>query len=220
MNLGLKQEMSCGFKRLLPDIKESSIDAFELYYDELMKWQKKMNLTSLEGIELIRKLFHESMLFSKIVDMNKKMCILDVGSGSGIPGLPLKLVYNDIELHLLEKDKKKMNFLKNVVYKLSLQDVIFHNIRIEDFFIDGDFMDYYDIISSRALSLPDNVISDFKLLLKKKGLYIRKGCSDSVDIDTGSFKKFEVENPWDKSNPYIYYVYTQNHLQSLNDKEE
>src|SRR4030042_1277705 len=154
MNFALKQEMSDGFKRLLPDIKESRVDAFEIYYNELMKWQKKIN------------------------------------------------------------------FLKNIVYRLSLSDVIFHNMRIEDFFTDGDFTGYFDVIVSRAISMPDNVISDFKQLLRKNGLYVRKGCSDSKDIESSSFNAVRVENPWNKSNPYIYYVYTLTNLQKLNDKKD
>ena len=135
MDDSLKKIMSRELKRIMPEIKELRVDYFEVYFDELIKWQEKMNLTSLKGQDLIQKLFLESLLFSRVFEPKEGLRILDIGTGAGVPGIPLKLVFDKIELHLLDKDVKKINFLKNLVYKLSLKDVFFHNFRIEDFTI-------------------------------------------------------------------------------------
>jgi len=202
MDIHLKEKMSENMEIVIPKISREKIDLFESYYDEISRWKMKMNLTSLHGWELVRKLFIESLLFSKLFNPISKICILDIGTGAGFPGLPLKIVFNDIKLHLIEKDRKKISFLENLTARLKLNDITLHKTRIEEFISNIDYPDHFNLILSRAISLPESVISKFCSLLKDDGLYIRKQCSEPGD--KLKFKTIKLDNPWNKNDPYFY----------------
>jgi 16S rRNA (guanine(527)-N(7))-methyltransferase RsmG len=209
----LKSYLISGLGKFIYNPDKSVIESFTLFYDELTKWSEKMNLTSLSGEELIKKLFFESLLVFKCHNIEDDMRILDIGTGVGIPGLPLKIVNNDLELHFLEKDKKKMAFLKNLIYKLSLKNVFFHQDRIEDFVDEFEFPCYFDVITSRAVSFDEDTISDFAKILKGVGLYIRKGCSDY----NGTYefaREANIKSPFDDDR-YNFFIYSKDDLLNM-----
>jgi 16S rRNA (guanine527-N7)-methyltransferase len=96
---------------------------FDLYLKELLEWNKKFNLTAITDPEEIRiKHFEDSLTLLQAIQL-KDQSVIDVGTGAGFPGIPLKIVCPEIKLTLLEATKKKVEFLKHIVSILNLQEV-------------------------------------------------------------------------------------------------
>ena len=129
---------------------------FEKYYDLLIDWNKKINLTSItEREEVWVKHFEDSLSIARIIDMSSIDSVIDVGTGAGFPGIPLKLVYPHIKLTLLDSLDKRIRFLEEVIDELSLDNVLTVHGRAEDFGRDPLYREKYDLCVSRAVaSLP------------------------------------------------------------------
>lgn len=129
---------------------------FAKYYDLLIDWNKKINLTSItERGEVWVKHFEDSLSIARIIDMSSIDSVIDVGTGAGFPGIPLKLVYPHIKLTLLDSLDKRIRFLEEVIEELSLDNVLTVHGRAEDFGRDPLYREKYDLCVSRAVaSLP------------------------------------------------------------------
>ncbi|MEO5360282.1 MAG: 16S rRNA (guanine(527)-N(7))-methyltransferase RsmG [Nitrospirota bacterium] len=158
-------------KRALPALSinpsDGIIEAFIIYAAELKKWTKVHNLTSVtdeEGIAV--KHFLDSVLFT--IPLRGSDCgILDVGSGAGFPGIPMKIVRPDLRLTLLEPKGKKAAFLRHIVHKLNLNDVEIIEGRLETF---QPPRRLYDAAVVRALFTAHEFISKVSPLVKPGGL--------------------------------------------------
>ncbi len=96
-------------------LKEAQISQLVLYARELEKWNKKVNLTAARNDrELVVKHFLDSMFCGQALDLTRSVQLLDVGSGAGFPGLPLKILNQDLEVWLLEPNQKKTAFLRHI----------------------------------------------------------------------------------------------------------
>ncbi len=115
------------------NLPADDLENFRLYADELHEWNKKINLTAIaDPVEVAIKHFLDSLYGMHIIQMEERdVRLLDVGTGPGFPGLPLKIVKADMGLCLLEKNTKKTAFLANLVGKLKLTGVSILNQSIE-----------------------------------------------------------------------------------------
>ncbi|WFD10281.1 16S rRNA (guanine(527)-N(7))-methyltransferase RsmG [Tepidibacter hydrothermalis] len=145
-----------GLKQMNIDISEVNIDKFEKYKDILLEWNQNINLTAIEDEkEIYIKHFIDSLacINSGYIKENDK--IIDVGTGAGFPGIPLRVCMESLNLTLLDSLNKRINFLKEVCNNLELDNVEFVHGRAEDFGKDEDYREQYDIATARAVaSLP------------------------------------------------------------------
>jgi 16S rRNA (guanine527-N7)-methyltransferase len=112
------------------ELSDRQLELFGLYLDELMRWNEKMNLTGLKNPErIVIELFLDSLIPAPVIP--REGSLLDAGSGAGFPGLPLKILYPGLEVHLLESREKRVSFLRQVVRVLGLTGIDVIRGRIE-----------------------------------------------------------------------------------------
>ncbi|MCT4633333.1 MAG: 16S rRNA (guanine(527)-N(7))-methyltransferase RsmG [Firmicutes bacterium] len=151
------------------DISRENIEKFDLYKDLLKEWNQKINLTAItDDQEIWEKHFLDSSMSLKFDLIKSGDSVIDIGTGAGFPGLPIKIMKDDINLTLLDSLNKRINFLMHVSDELNLENIEFVHGRAEDFGKDDDFRQSYDIAVSRAVSaLP--VLLEFCLPFVKLG---------------------------------------------------
>ena len=139
------------FKRLNLDLTDSQARQFMRYYELLVEKNKVMNLTAIVEFEdVVVKHFLDSLMLCKV--MEAKGRLLDVGTGAGFPGIPLKIVYPDLEVVLLDSLNKRVQFLKEVIEDLGLNGIEAVHGRAEDLARQGCYRERFDICVSRAVA--------------------------------------------------------------------
>jgi 16S rRNA (guanine527-N7)-methyltransferase len=143
--------------------------AFSLYADELLAWNEHVNLTAITAPEDIEmRHFLDSLSVSLAVPFTPGLKVIDIGTGAGFPGLPLRLIYPHIELALLEATAKKTEFLKHIVNRLKLANVRIITARAEETGQDLNERERFDVALARAVAqLP--VLAEYLLPLCKIG---------------------------------------------------
>ena len=163
---------------------EEQLQKFYKYMNMLIEWNKKINLTAIiEPKEIILKHFIDSLTILKYVNDNEKM--LDVGTGAGFPGIPIKIMNSNIEITLLDSLNKRINFLNEAINKLELKNISAIHSRIEDYGKNNKYREKYDIVTSRAVANLATLSEYMLPMLKIKGKSI---CMKGSDI------KEEVKN--------------------------
>ena len=133
------------------DLNSEQILKFYNYMNLLTEWNKKINLTAIiEPKDIIIKHFVDSLTISKYIEENAKL--IDVGTGAGFPGIPLKIYRSDIYVTLLDSLNKRINFLNHVIEELDLKKVKTMHGRAEEFAHEMDYREKYDIATSRAVA--------------------------------------------------------------------
>ncbi|WP_432662094.1 16S rRNA (guanine(527)-N(7))-methyltransferase RsmG [Wukongibacter baidiensis] len=148
-----KDILKQGGQELGLDIDERMIDRFIKYKDLLIEWNKKINLTGItEDKEIMIKHFLDSLacMLTGVVRNDSK--IIDVGTGAGFPGIPLKVFNENIDLTLLDSLNKRIKYLQTVCDELELSQVEFLHGRAEDYGRDKDYREKYDIAVARAVA--------------------------------------------------------------------
>lgn len=126
---------------------------FLTYYEILSEWNSFMNLTAITDFsEVVRKHFIDSLLVLKYLDIHKEMSLIDVGTGAGFPGIPLKIMLPDLQVTLLDSLKKRIVFLEEVIERLELTGIEAIHGRAEDFAKPGQLREKYDFCVSRAVA--------------------------------------------------------------------
>ena len=145
---------------------------FSLFYDEFQVWNAKMNLTALEaGSSFIIKHFIDSLQALQLIPQEAKT-LLDLGTGGGFPGVPLKIARSDLSLTLLDSSRKKTSFLKQVVLRLGLSDVHVITDRAEEQAREGRGGGEFDVVISRATFKMSRILELGSHFVKRDGLII------------------------------------------------
>lgn len=163
------------------DLRPKQVEHFQSYYQELLEWNQKFNLTSITNFQEVQiKHFLDSLtviIAIKQPMVTKKMSIIDIGSGAGFPGLPLKIAFPNINLVLLEATRKKATFLHHLTQKLNLENVEVLVGRAEEIAHRAKYREQFDIVLSRAvatlptlleLTLPFCLVKG-RIIIQKKG---------------------------------------------------
>ena len=142
---------------------------FELYIRQIILWNRKTNLVARGDIQKIAKRhIYESLLLTKAADLSGAIRVLDIGSGAGMPGIPLRIWNPDIELTIFESNRKKVIFLDLMSDMLGLENFNVHYARVEDADREDTLSGSFDIIVARA-------VAPLKKLLAWSEPFIRNG---------------------------------------------
>lgn len=162
-----KEKMIINVDKLGIELTEIQVKQFYNYMNLLIEWNQKINLTTIiEPEEIILKHFVDSLTISKYIPLGTKL--IDVGTGAGFPGIPLKIVRQDIDITLLDSLQKRINFLDIVISELKLEKIVTIHSRVEDFGKNKKYREKYDIATSRAVANL-STLSEYLLPLVKVG---------------------------------------------------
>jgi len=187
------QLLENGARELGITLDTEQLERFETYYRELVEWNRKMNLTRIIGYEEVQmKHFLDSLTVTAAMKQTEDaLRVIDVGTGAGLPGLPLKIALTGLHLTLLESTAKKTRFLNHLVEKLGLTDVEIVTGRAEDIARDDEYREKFDVVLSRAVaSLPSLVELTMpfcavggRFIAQKKGAMDEELCISMKAID-------------------------------------
>ena len=134
-------------------LTENQYEQFDKYYELLVEWTKVMNLTGItEYEEVNEKHFVDSLSIVKVIDINKIDSVIDIGTGAGFPGIPLKIAFPHLKITLLDSLNKRIKYLDTVIEKLGLEDIRTIHGRAEDFARKEEYREKYDLTVSRAVA--------------------------------------------------------------------
>ncbi|MDF1617420.1 16S rRNA (guanine(527)-N(7))-methyltransferase RsmG [Petrocella sp. FN5] len=172
------------FKVIGINLSDQQAKQFSIYYSELILWNDKINLTSiLEEDAVLSKHFVDSVLSTRVMNYKDVKKLIDVGSGAGFPGIPLKIIYPHIEVVLLDALNKRVAFLNHIIKKLDLSNIYAIHGRAEDL-ARTELRESFDLCVSRAVSQL-NVLCEYCLpFISNKGLFISyKGNKTLEELD-------------------------------------
>ena len=136
-------------------LTDKHIEQFLQYYEMLVEWNQVMNLTAITEYEdVMKKHFADSLSLgmSDVVDLNRSLRMIDVGTGAGFPGLALKIAFPNLKVTLLDSLNKRVQFLNAVIEKLGLQGIEAIHGRAEDYAKPGQLRESFDLCVSRAVA--------------------------------------------------------------------
>ena len=135
------------------ELNKEQYNQYVTYYNMVVEKNKVMNLTGItEFDEFIDKHYIDSLSIVNAVDMTRVNSIIDVGTGAGFPGIPLKIAFPHLKITLLDSLNKRINFLNEVIETLGLQNVETCHGRAEDFGHRKEYREQYDLCASRAVA--------------------------------------------------------------------
>ncbi|CAJ1317285.1 16S rRNA (guanine(527)-N(7))-methyltransferase RsmG [Paenibacillus nuruki] len=151
------------------EINEQQLEQFEGYYQELITWNEKMNLTGItDRDQVYNKHFYDSISLAFYMDLNEIQTLADIGSGAGFPGIPLKIMFPHIQLRIIDSLNKRIQFLQSVVNRLGLQNVELIHGRAEEWGQKEGYRDHHDLVTARAVAKL-SVLNEFCLPFVKTG---------------------------------------------------
>ena len=167
------------------DLADTEADSFDKYLNLLIKWQKVHRLVgSSEPSWIIDRIFLDSLLFLRALPSGARR-ILDVGSGAGVPGLPLKLVIPDLHLTMVESRQRRASFLSTVVRELSLRDVRVIPRRLESMVRED--ADHFDAIVARCAGDVGYLFGLGAHLVQRGGMVIASGLPEEHQLPVGAW---------------------------------
>ncbi|OCA82184.1 16S rRNA (guanine(527)-N(7))-methyltransferase [Bacillus sp. FJAT-27225] len=150
-------------------LSSEQISQFETYYETLVEWNEKMNLTAItDKDEVFLKHFYDSLTAAFYYDFSKPLAVCDVGAGAGFPSIPIKIAFPNLKLTIVDSLNKRISFLHHLANQLKLKDVTFIHDRAETFGVKPDHREQYDVVTARAVARL-SVLSELCLPLVKRG---------------------------------------------------
>ena len=200
-----KEEFYKEIRNTLKEIEltENQIEQFYNYMNGILKWNKSINVTSITDEKMfIVKHFADSLTINRFVE--DKKTLIDIGTGAGFPGIPLKIVNKDLKVTLIDSVNKKLNIIRDITADFNLENLEIIHTRAEDLANDIEYREKYDIATTRAVSnlttiaeymLPFVKINGYAICMK--GPNIRQELEDSkvaIEVLGGKLEKIESLN--------------------------
>lgn len=190
----IKEEM--GYLNI--NINEYQILQLYNYMNLLIKWNEKINLTAItEPDDIILKHFIDSITINCFIEKNSK--IIDVGTGAGFPGVPIKVIRDDVEMVLMDSLNKRILFLEEVINDLKLEKIVAIHNRAEDMGKNKEYRQEFDYATSRAVA-PLNYLLEYMIPFIKVGGYCicMKGCNIEEELDEAQNAIFKLGGKLEK----------------------
>ena len=170
-------------KELEIELDEKQVTQLYTYMQLLLEWNEKINLTAItDPEEIILKHFVDSLTIAKYI--KKEATLVDVGTGAGFPGIPLKIYRKDIKITLMDSLNKRINFLNDVINKLDLQEIETIHSRAEEFGRNKKYREKFDIATSRAVANMSTLSEYLMPCLNENGIAISmKGPKVSEELE-------------------------------------
>ena len=164
------------------EITDNQLNLLEQYYDMLIFWNNKINLTTIVDKEdVYLKRFYDSLTVVKVIDLNNVHSLCDVGTGAGFPGIVLKILFPKLKITLIDSLNKRINFLNEVIAKLGLTDITTIHIRVEEYGLVN--REKYDLVIARAVA-PLNILLEYCIPLAKiNGYFIAMKANVNEEIE-------------------------------------
>lgn len=135
------------------EVDRKKIDQFNQFYDLIVEWNNVMNLTAITDYkDVVEKHFLDSLSIERILKLDDIKAVMDVGTGAGFPGMPLKIIYPELKITLLDSLNKRVKFLNEVIRQLELKNIDAIHGRAEDIGKNENYREKYDLCVSRAVA--------------------------------------------------------------------
>ncbi|MCI0131335.1 MULTISPECIES: 16S rRNA (guanine(527)-N(7))-methyltransferase RsmG [Enterococcaceae] len=164
-------------------LSDKQMNQFELYFKRLVEWNEKINLTAIvDKKEVYLKHFYDSLTLAFERDMTKEeVTLCDVGSGAGFPSIPLKIVFPNITISIVDSLNKRIKFLTELTTELGLDNVNLYHSRAEDFGQNKLYRESFDLVTARAVARL-NVLAELCLpLVKQDGQFLAMKAAKSEE---------------------------------------
>lgn len=175
-------------------LSDIQMQQYETYFNQLVEWNEKMNLTAItQKEEVYLKHFYDSLTLALQTDvLRESVALCDVGAGAGFPSIPLKIALPHLRVTIVDSLNKRITFLNELVRALGLQDVSCYHDRAESFGQNPQFREQFDVVTARAVARL-NLLSEFCLpLVKVGGVFVSmKAASTPQEIEEAQ-KAFRV----------------------------
>jgi 16S rRNA (guanine527-N7)-methyltransferase len=167
----------------------------------LLQWNRKINLTSLrDPLEIALFHFLDSLTVFRVIIPGSSLRILDMGTGGGFPGMVMKIVDKSLKMSLLDRDARKIVFLKNVASKLGLSGITYLNTTLRSV-VDGHPPASFDMVVSRAFTADSALWDSLSVLLGPSGCLVRM-CGPSSLNEEFSLRNFIFSKAWEGTLPF------------------
>ena len=201
------------------DLSDEQMNQFKIYYELLVEWNQKINLTAITELEEVYlKHFYDSITLATILDLGKESYSLcDVGAGAGFPSIPIKIVYPNLEISIVDSLNKRIKFLTLLCDELKLENVNLYHDRAETFGQNKAHRETYDFVTARAVARL-NVLSELCIpLVKKNGQFLALKAAKSEEEVQESKKaiatlggkladEIEISLPFSEDKRYIVVI--------------
>jgi len=162
---------------------EKHKEQFDLYSQELLKWNEMTNLTAItEPEEIKTKHFLDSLTVLDILPENTRT-LIDIGSGAGFPGLPIKIARPDVSVTLIEAVGKKVDFLNHLIGKLELKNIQAIHTRAEEIGQLPEYREKYDVATARAVAELKILVEYALPLIKIGGVFIAQKILGTLEVE-------------------------------------
>ncbi len=168
------------------ELTREQAEQFVKYYEMLIEKNRVMNLTAITDYdEVIVKHFIDSLSIIKVYNVNQELKVIDIGTGAGFPGIPLKIAFPKLTITLVDSLNKRVTFLNEVISELGLKDIYAIHGRAEDLGRDSSHREKYDLCVSRAVSNLSTLSEYCIPFVKVNGMFISyKGINIKEELDT------------------------------------
>lgn len=175
-----RELLELGIKELNIEYTQNQIDMFMKYYELLVEKNKVMNLTAITDLnEVMVKHFLDSVLISNVINLSDYYNLIDIGTGAGFPGIPLKILFPHLKVTLVDSLNKRLNFLNEVIDELQLKNIITVHGRAEDLGHNVLYRQKYDLCVSRAVANLSTLSEYCIPFICKNGIFVSYKSSGS-----------------------------------------
>ena len=160
----------------------------EQFYKLLITWNEKINLTRITSKEdVYLKHFYDSLTIVKVVNLEEKATLCDIGTGAGFPGIVLKIAYPHLKITLVDALQKRVNYLNEVINDLGLKDIEAIHVRGEN------LKEKYDVVTARAVANIEKLLGYTMHLVKKDGIFVAMKGNITEELTVSVEKKISAK---------------------------